>query len=96
MFSIGQVHGTAVGTILFNTPWATLLLKVSPLKKDFFAGYAQHPPSVYKALLFSAEADMAGLIVGAKAPIALTSRGATEKEKRQSLLLAAACAKGAK
>ena len=49
-----------------------------------------------KALLFSAEADMAGLIVGAKAPIALTSRGATEKEKRQSLLLAAACAKGAK
>ena len=36
------------------------------------------------------------LIVGAKAPIALTSRGATEKEKRQSLLLAAACAKGAK
>ena len=27
---------------------------------------------------------------------ALTSRGATEKEKRQSLLLAAACAKGAK
>lgn len=49
-----------------------------------------------KALLFSAEADMAGLIVGAKAPIALTSRGATEKEKRQSLLLAAACAKGDK
>ena len=47
-----------------------------------------------KALLFSAGADMAGLIVGAKAPIALTSRGATEKEKRQSLLLAAACAKG--
>lgn len=47
-----------------------------------------------KALLFSAEADMAGLIVGAKAPIALTSRGATEKEKRQSLLLAAACVKG--
>lgn len=49
-----------------------------------------------KALVFSAEADMAGLIVGAKAPIALTSRGATEKEKRQSLLLAAACAKGGK
>ena len=40
------------------------------------------------------QADMAGLIVGARAPIALTSRGATEKEKRQSLLLAAACAKG--
>lgn len=49
-----------------------------------------------KALLFSAGADMAGLIVGAKVPIALTSRGATEKEKRQSLLLAAACAKGGK
>lgn len=49
-----------------------------------------------KALLFSAGADMAGLIVGAKVPIALTSRGATEKEKRQSLLLAAACAKGDK
>lgn len=47
-----------------------------------------------KALLFSAGADMAGLIVGAKVPIALTSRGATEKEKRQSLLLAAACTKG--
>lgn len=47
-----------------------------------------------KALVFSAEADMAGLIVGARAPIALTSRGATEKEKRQSLLLATACAKG--
>jgi Phosphotransacetylase len=49
-----------------------------------------------KALVFSAEADMAGMIVGAKAPIALTSRGATDKEKRQSLLLAAACVKGDK
>lgn len=49
-----------------------------------------------KALMFSAGADMAGMIVGAKVPIALTSRGATEKEKRQSLLLAAACAKGEK
>lgn len=49
-----------------------------------------------KALVFSAEADMAGIIVGAKAPIALTSRGATEKEKRHSILLAAACAEGGK
>lgn len=49
-----------------------------------------------KALHYSAGADMAGLIVGAKAPIALTSRGSTEKEKRQSLLLAAACAKEGK
>ncbi len=44
-----------------------------------------------KALVFSAEAEMAGIVVGAKVPIALTSRGATEAEKYLSLLLAKAC-----
>lgn len=47
-----------------------------------------------KALLFSAKAKMAGIIVGAKVPIALTSRGAGVEEKYLSLVLAAAaCAK---
>ncbi|MFA9424043.1 MAG: phosphate acyltransferase [Sedimentibacter sp.] len=44
-----------------------------------------------KALSYSAEAKMAGIIVGAKVPIALTSRGANVEEKINSLLLAAAC-----
>lgn len=44
-----------------------------------------------KALVCSAGAQMAGIIVGAKVPIALTSRGAHVEEKYQSILLAASC-----
>ena len=42
-----------------------------------------------KALVYSAGAKMAGLIVGAKVPIVLTSRGASAEEKYLSLVLAA-------
>jgi phosphate butyryltransferase len=42
-----------------------------------------------KALVYSAEAKMAGLIIGAKVPIVLTSRGATSEEKYLSLVLCA-------
>lgn len=42
-----------------------------------------------KALVYSAGARMAGLVVGAKAPIVLTSRGSTSEEKYLSLVLAA-------
>lgn len=45
-----------------------------------------------KALVFSAQAEMAGIVVGARVPIALTSRGATEAEKYLSLILARSCA----
>lgn len=45
-----------------------------------------------KALVFSAKAEMAGIVVGARVPIALTSRGATEAEKYLSLILARSCA----
>jgi phosphate butyryltransferase len=44
-----------------------------------------------KALTVSGRAKMAGMVVGAKAPIVLTSRGAHVEEKINSLLLAAAC-----
>ncbi|MCE5196410.1 MAG: bifunctional enoyl-CoA hydratase/phosphate acetyltransferase [Negativicutes bacterium] len=44
-----------------------------------------------KALTVSAHAEMAGLIVGASVPIALTSRGSHRTEKRNSLILAAIC-----
>lgn len=44
-----------------------------------------------KALSVSAEAKMAGIIVGASVPIALTSRGAQVEEKINSMLLAAYC-----
>lgn len=44
-----------------------------------------------KALTVSAGARMAGIVVGAKVPIALTSRGAHVEEKINSLLLASAC-----
>lgn len=44
-----------------------------------------------KALTVSAGSKMAGIIVGAKAPIALTSRGSSPEEKINSTLLAAAC-----
>ncbi|HZW49302.1 MAG TPA: bifunctional enoyl-CoA hydratase/phosphate acetyltransferase [Bacillota bacterium] len=44
-----------------------------------------------KALTVSAKALMAGLIVGARVPIALTSRGAHLEEKINSLILAAIC-----
>ncbi len=43
-----------------------------------------------KALLFSGKARMAGLILGAKVPVVLTSRGATSEEKYLSLVIAAA------
>jgi phosphate butyryltransferase len=43
-----------------------------------------------KCLVFSAEAKMAGFIVGAKVPIVLTSRGSTSEEKYLSLIISAA------
>ena len=42
-----------------------------------------------KSLIYSAGAKMAGLIVGAKVPIVLTSRGASSEEKYLSLVLCA-------
>lgn len=45
-----------------------------------------------KSLLFSGKARMAGLILGAKVPIVLTSRGATSEEKYLSLVISAAAA----
>ncbi len=41
-----------------------------------------------KSLIYSANSKMAGVVVGAKAPIILTSRGATSYEKYFSILLA--------
>lgn len=46
-----------------------------------------------KALIESAGAKMAGMIVGAKVPIVLTSRGSTSEEKYLSLVLSASAAK---
>lgn len=43
-----------------------------------------------KSLLLMAGAKMAGCVVGARAPIILTSRGATAEEKHLSILLSAA------
>ena len=45
-----------------------------------------------KTLVYSADAKMAGFIVGAKVPIVLTSRGSTAEEKYLSLVLSAAVA----
>jgi len=45
-----------------------------------------------KCLIYSAGARMAGLVVGAAAPIVLTSRGASADEKFLSLVIAAAAA----
>jgi phosphate butyryltransferase len=47
-----------------------------------------------KALVFAAGARMAGLVVGASAPIVLTSRGSSADEKFLSLVLSAAYAAG--
>lgn len=46
-----------------------------------------------KALLEFANGTMAGMIVGAKVPIVLTSRGATSEEKYLSLVLSASAVK---
>lgn len=46
-----------------------------------------------KALIELANATMAGMIVGAKVPIVLTSRGATSQEKYLSLVLCASSVK---
>jgi phosphate butyryltransferase len=42
-----------------------------------------------KCLVYSAKGKMAGLILGAKVPIVLTSRGATAEEKYNSIAIAA-------
>ncbi len=47
-----------------------------------------------KALTYSAHAKMAGFILGAQAPIVLTSRGASVEEKYLSIVLSAAVAVG--
>ncbi len=44
-----------------------------------------------KGLIFSGNAKMAGIILGAQAPIVLTSRGASGEEKYYSILLASLC-----
>jgi len=46
-----------------------------------------------KSLIISAKATMAGIIVGAKVPIVLTSRGATSEEKYLSLVISASAVK---
>lgn len=46
-----------------------------------------------KALIVSANAQMAGVVVGAKVPIALNSRGSSQEEKLHALMLAALCLK---
>lgn len=46
-----------------------------------------------KSLLYMAGAKMAGCIIGAKAPIVLTSRGATSEEKFLSIVLCAAASR---
>jgi len=43
-----------------------------------------------KSLIYSGNAKMAGIIVGAKVPIVLTSRGSSSEEKYLSLALSAA------
>jgi phosphate butyryltransferase len=45
---------------------------------------------LYKAYGFSANAILAAVILGAKAPIVLTSRSDTEEAKQASIILAAA------
>ena len=47
---------------------------------------------LYKSLVFLSNAEVASMIVGAKAPIVLTSRSDSEKSKFNSILLAAAVA----
>lgn len=46
-----------------------------------------------KSLVYSAGAKMAGIIVGAKVPIVLTSRGASAQEKYLSLVLSSSAVK---
>ena len=48
-----------------------------------------------KCLCITCHATMGGIVMGAKVPIILTSRGATPEEKMNSILLAAAAANGA-
>ena len=47
-----------------------------------------------KMLTVTCGAKMAGFIVGAKCPIAMTSRGSSVEEKYTSIVLAALCARG--
>ncbi len=44
-----------------------------------------------KSLQYNAGATMAGIVLGAKVPIVLTSRGASESEKKYSILLSCIC-----
>jgi phosphate butyryltransferase len=50
---------------------------------------------LYKSLVFFAKAKVAAVILGAQAPIVLTSRSDTEQAKYDSILLAAAASKKA-
>lgn len=50
---------------------------------------------VSKSLIYSAKAKMAGIIVGAKVPVVVTSRGSSTEEKYLSLVLASAMNGGA-
>jgi phosphate butyryltransferase len=49
-----------------------------------------------KALMFSAGAKMAGIILGSKVPIVLTSRGSTSEEKFLSIVISASACNNSK
>lgn len=49
---------------------------------------------LYKALSYFSDSENAGIILGAKAPIVLTSRADSDKAKLNSILLAVICSKG--
>jgi phosphate butyryltransferase len=46
-----------------------------------------------KALMFSAGAEFAGFVVGARVPVVMTSRSSSARDKRMSIVLAAAAAR---
>lgn len=96
----GQIRNCLVdGPLAFDNAVSTESARLKEIKSDV-AGDTDLllMPDIevgnvlYKSLVFFADSKVASMIVGASAPIVLTSRSDSEQAKFDSILLAAACA----
>ncbi len=100
----GEITGCeVVGPISYDVAMSEAIAH----HKKYDCSYCGHfdgviPPNIQagnimgKCLTVTAGAKMAGIIVGAKAPVIMTSRGSDADEKFNSIAMAALCAGGTK
>lgn len=96
----GEIKNCVVeGPISFDCAWSKEVAEFKGYKSEVSGDVdVLVVPNIHagnilgKSLIFAANGNMAGFIVGAKCPIVLTSRGSSPKEKYLSIAVSAAAA----